>query len=52
MYEMIVDFRNLSNPPKSEIEKHAQKVQEVIQQLGHKYRLARPMPRITQGSKQ
>lgn len=50
MYEMIVDFRKLSNPPQSEIDKHAQKVQEVIQQLGHKYRLARPMPRINKGA--
>lgn len=51
MYEMIVDFRNLSKPPQSEIDKHAQKVSQLIQQLGHRYRLARPMPRITQGSK-
>ena len=51
MYEIIVDFRKLSNPPQSEIDKHAQKVQEVIQQLGHKYRLARPMPKTQQGSK-
>lgn len=49
MYEIIADLRNLSNPPQSEIDKHAQKVQEVIKQLGDTYRLALPVPKLEKG---
>ena len=51
MYEIIADLRNLSNPPQSEIDKHAQKVQEVIQKLGNNYRLALPVPKLEKGAK-
>ncbi len=52
MYEIITNFRNLSNPPQSEIDKYNEKVNQLINQLGSKYRLFETMPKIEQGSKE
>lgn len=45
---MITNFRYLSNPPQSELDKYNEKVQVLIKQLGDKYRLSEPMPKIQQ----
>jgi hypothetical protein len=46
MYTLINDFMKLSKPPAEAIAKREEAVKQIIQQMGHKYRLARPMPRI------
>jgi hypothetical protein len=45
MSEMIVDFRKLTPPPKQLLDERATKVAKLIEEMGYKYRLARPMPR-------
>ncbi len=42
---MIIDFRKLSPPPKQALDERATKVEQIIQQMGDKYRLSTPMPR-------
>lgn len=44
--EVIDSFYNLSNPPKEAMDKHMEKIAEVKLSMGHKYRLARPMPKV------
>jgi hypothetical protein len=46
MSEQIVDFRKLSPPPAEAIAKRNEQVELLKQQLGHKYLLSKPMPRI------
>ena len=46
MYELINDFRMLSSPPAEEMAKREQQITEMIEKLGHKYRLSKPMPKI------
>lgn len=47
---LLNDLRLLSAPPAEEIAKREEKVKEIIRQLGHKYILSRPMPKIKQGN--
>ena len=49
MYEIIKDFRMLSAPPAEAIAKREEQIKEMIEKLGHKYRLSKPMPKIKQG---
>ena len=39
-------FNKMPPPPKEAIERREQAVKEVIELMGHKYCLARPMPRV------
>jgi hypothetical protein len=39
MYEKLIDFRKLSPPPKQALDERATKVEQIIQQMGDKYRL-------------
>ena len=41
------DFRNLSAPPADALAKRDEAVRILINAMGHKYRLSRPMPKIT-----
>lgn len=43
---VLNNFYRLSAPPKEEVEKHQQRVAEVIAKMGHRYVLSKPMPRI------
>lgn len=43
---VLRNFINLPNPPKEELEKRDQKIKQIIEQMGHKYRLSRPMPKV------
>lgn len=47
MYALIKDFRMLSAPPTDALVKREEEIKRIIEQLGHKYRLSRPMPKIT-----
>lgn len=46
MYILLNDFMKLSKPSPEATAKREEAVKQIIQQMGHKYRLARPMPRI------
>ena len=46
MNEILKDFRHLSPPPKEAIDKRNELVKALVAQMGHKYRLATPMPRV------
>ena len=46
MSEQLVDFRKLSPPPKEAVEKRNEQIALLKQQLGHKYLLDKPMPRV------
>jgi hypothetical protein len=46
MNEILKDFRHLSPPPKDAIDKRNELVKALVAQMGHKYRLATPMPRV------
>jgi len=46
MYTLINDFIKLSKPPAEAVAKREEAVKALIQQMGHKYRLSKPMPRI------
>lgn len=46
MSEQLVDFRNLTPPPKEAIQKRDEQIALLKQQLGHKYLLDKPLPRI------
>lgn len=47
MYALLNDFSKLSPPPAEEVAKREELVRDIIEKLGHKYRLSRPMPKIT-----
>lgn len=44
---LLNDFRLLSAPPADVLVRREEQIKSIIQQLGHKYRLSRPMPKIT-----
>jgi hypothetical protein len=46
MYQMLNDFRYLTPPPKEALDKRNELVKALVAQMGHKYRLATPMPRV------
>jgi hypothetical protein len=46
MFEKLIDFRKLSAPPAEAITKSNEQIELLKQQLGHKYLLSKPMPRI------
>ena len=46
MSEQLVDFRNLTPPPQEAIQKRDEQIELLKQQLGHKYLLSKPLPRI------
>jgi hypothetical protein len=46
MNEILKDFRHLSPPPKEALDKRNELVKALVAQMGHKYRLATPMPRV------
>ena len=46
MYNIINNFIKLSPPPADAIAKREEQVKSIIQQMGHKYRLSRHMPKI------
>lgn len=39
-------FHKMPPPPKEAMERREQEVKEVIARMGHKYCLAKPMPRV------
>lgn len=39
-------FYKFPNPDVSELQKREVKVKQIIEDMGHKYRLARPMPKV------
>lgn len=46
MFEKLIDFRNISSPPADAFTKRDQQIEELKKQLGHKYLLSKPMPRV------
>jgi hypothetical protein len=46
MFERLIDFRNIPPPPVEVIAKRDQMIEELKKQLGHKYLLSKPMPRV------
>lgn len=46
MVDLLIDFRKLSPPPADIVAKRDAKIEELKQQLGQKYLLSKPMPRV------
>lgn len=46
---LLNDFRRLSPPPMQEIAKRDEQIRIIINAMGYKYRLSRPMPKIIKG---
>jgi hypothetical protein len=46
MFEKLIDFRKISPPPAEAVTKRDQMIEELKRQLGHKYLLSKPMPRV------
>jgi hypothetical protein len=46
MFERLIDFRNIPSPPMEAITKRDQMIEELKKQLGHKYLLSKPVPRV------
>jgi hypothetical protein len=46
MVDLLIDFRKLSAPPADITAKRDAKIEELKQQLGHKYLLSKPVPRV------
>lgn len=46
MFEKLIDFRNIPAPPLAEMLKRDELIEQLKQQLGHKYLLSKPMPRV------
>lgn len=46
MVVLLDSFIKLSKPPAEVIAKRDEAVKQIIKQMGHKYLLSRPMPRI------
>ena len=46
MFTQLNDFRRLSSPPAEVIAQRDAKIVELISQLGFKYLLSKPMPRV------
>ena len=46
MFEKLIDFRNITPPPKEEVAKRDEQIELLKQHLGQKYLLSKPLPRI------
>jgi hypothetical protein len=46
MFERLIDFRNIPAPPAEAVAKRNQIIEELKKQLGHKYLLSKPVPRV------
>jgi hypothetical protein len=46
MTEKLIDFRNIPPPPLAEMLKRDELIEKLKQQLGHKYLLSKPIPRV------
>jgi hypothetical protein len=46
MFERLIDFRNIPPPPVEAVAKRNQIIEELKKQLGHKYLLSKPVPRV------
>lgn len=46
MVDLLIDFRKLSPPPADVLAKRDQIIEELKKQLGHKYLLSKPVPRV------
>lgn len=48
---LLNDFRILPAPPVEAITKREEEIKRIIKDLGHKYLLSRPMPKIIKDKK-
>lgn len=46
MFEKLIDFRNIPLPSADVLAKRDEQIAELKKQLGHKYLLSKPMPKI------
>jgi hypothetical protein len=46
MFEKLIDFRKISPPPADAVTRRDQMIEALKKQLGHKYLLSKPMPRV------
>ena len=44
--DTIHSLYGMQPPTKKQLDLHNKKVQKVVAQMGHKYRLSRPMPKV------